>query len=290
MVVLVVASFLPPLSPSPLSSNQVRLNKSIDYFAQGYDFSVGLIPETPGSHRFWLYSDNYLAALAISRYDSGNQSTVGFASAIESALGSYASTLPPEATVNQFTALNSTGASFDCTANYTISWSSGGTVLPATGPVSIMTTSSDQSPACASQNYADLLLLQAVYYHRLGNATEAASYYQAAAKDFDGTGFVDLANQGAASGARVYQTYKLALYVYATYCLGEQGRATNLATAENTLLYMQDNSTGGFATSYGASLTSLNAPGVAPTSGTNTETTALAALALELMIHPAGTC
>ena len=287
LAALLLLSFVSPLAQPPLSPYQVRLNGTIDYFAHNYDPSAGLIPVTPGSHTFWLYSDNYLAALAISRYDARNQSTSNFATALEAALGGYAATLPPGVAQNQYAALNSTAASFGCSASYAISWSSGGVLVPGNGSAAIMTTSNDQSPACAAQNYVDLLLLQAVYYHRLGDATAATSYYQAAARDVDGSGFVDLANAGSATGTRAYQSYKVALYVYATYCLGRQASTTNLAAAESTLLYMQSNSTGGFATSYGVS---LSGPGVSPSSGVNTETTALAALALELMISPSSSC
>ena len=288
LIILLVISFLPPLQGSP-SPNQVRLNRAVDYFANTYVAKVGLIPEAPGSHGFWLYSDNYLSALALSRYGSGNQSTAGFASAIAAAVGGYGSTLPAALLRSQYTALNSTTASFDCSANYAISWASGGARAPENGSATVMTTSNDQSPSCGSQNYADLLLLQAVYNHRLGNESAALGYYQNAAKDFDGRGFVDLANSGQA-GTRVYQTYKVALYVYATYCLSQQASASNLAAAERTMLYMQSNSTGGFATSYQADLTALNAPGVTAASGANTETTALAALAIELMINPSSQC
>lgn len=288
LIILLVVSFLPTLQ-APLPANQVRLNRAVDYFANTYDAKVGLIAETPGSQRFWLYSDNYLSALALGRYSSGNQSTSGFASAIDAAVVGYGSTLPAGLLTNQYTALNSTTASFDCSANYAISWASGGALVPGNGSAAVMTTSNDKGPSCGSQNYADLLLLQAVYNHRLGNNTAALSYYQMAAKEFDGTGFVDLTNSGQA-GTRVYQTYKVALYVYATYCLSQQASASNLATAERTMLYMQSNSTGGFATTYEGNLTSLSAPGVTASSGANTETTALAALAIELMINPSSSC
>ena len=202
--------------------------------------------------------------------------------ALSTALSGYEATLPAGLRQSQYAALNSTKAHFDCSSNYALSWSAGGQAAGGNGSAILMTTANNQSPACASQNYADLLFLQAVYNHRLGDSTAAASYYQLGANDFDGKGFVDLANQGSAQGTLTYQTYKVALYVYSTICLGEQANAPSLPVAESTLLHMQSNSTGGFATSYGA--------GITPTSGVNTETTALAALALELMNSPSSSC
>ena len=290
LAVLLLFSLYPVGPSGPKPNNQVALDRAITYFANSYNFTLGLIPETPGSHVYWLISDNYLADLALTRYSASNQSTANFGMALTTALSGYESTLPTALRQSQYSALNSTKAYFDCSADYAVSWSTGGQAASGNGTAVLMTTANNQSPTCASQNYADLLFLQAIYYHRLGNATAAASYYQMGAKDFVGRGFVDLANQGSTQSTLAYQTYKLALYVYASICLGDQGSAANLSTAEGTLLFLQDNSTGGFATSYGPNLTSLNAPGIAPTSGVNTETTALAALALELMIAPSASC
>ncbi|MDG7007173.1 MAG: hypothetical protein JRN06_02880 [Nitrososphaerota archaeon] len=282
LAVLLLFSLYPVGPSGPKPKSQVALDSAITYFANNYNFTLGLIPETPGSHVYWLVSDNYLADLALTRYSSSNQSTANFGAALSTALSGYEATLPAVLRQSQYSALNSTKAYFGCSADYALSWSTGGVAAGGNGSAVLMTTANDQGPACASQNYADLLFLQAIYSHRLGDSTAAASYYQTGAKDFDGKGFVDLANQGSAQGTLTYQTYKVALYVYATICLGEQANAPNLAAAESTLLHMQSNSTGGFATSYGS--------GITPTSGANTETTALAALALELMISPSSSC
>ncbi|MDG6988539.1 MAG: hypothetical protein JRN21_04350 [Nitrososphaerota archaeon] len=283
VIVVAVVSAYPTTSPPRASPYQRPLDLAVSYFVRNYSPATALVPETPTTQTYWIYSDNYLVALALARYDPQNSSTEAFAGALESAVGAFSLSFPPSLDGNQYEALNSTTASFNCSSNHVLTWSG----EPPGGTVVYATTSNDGSPACASQNYADLYLLQAVYYHRLGNATAALHYYQLAARDFNGVGIVDLAN---ANSPHVYQTYKLALYVYATYCLGEQATATSLSAAEGTLLSLQSASTGGFATAYGPNPTSLSAPGVAPLSGPNTETTALAALALELMINPAGPC
>jgi hypothetical protein len=282
LAILLIFTFVPLGSSPPKSRDQVALDRAVTYFVTDYNGTLGLISEYPGSHVFWLSSDNYLASLALTRYSSSNQSTMSYGDVLFAALAGYESTLPPALMQNEYSALNSTSGYFDCSANYAASWSAGGQLASGSGSAMLMTTANNQSPSCAGQNYADLLFLQAIHYHKVGNSTAAADYYQAGAKDFDGRGFVDLANEGSNQTAPSYQTYKVALYVYASICLGEQGSAANLQTAESTLLHMQSNSTGGFATSYGSSIT--------PTSGVNTETTALAALALELMITPTAAC
>jgi hypothetical protein len=276
LVALVASSLVNYLPKSPKTSDQVRLDMTISYFVHSYSPTVGLISETPGGSTFWLYSDNYLSALAISRYDPKNLSTSGFVSALLTAFGGYASTLPSDLARNQYTALNSTTASFDCSANYTLSWASAQETQTG-GSASLKTTANDHSPACASENYADLLFLQALYYHRLGNGSEASQYYNLAAADFDGKGVADIAFNGS-----LYQTYKLALFVYTSSCLG-RAAGTGFGAALDTLLRMQDNSTGGFYTGYTPALSH---------DGTtvNTETTALAALALEQLIHPSSSC
>jgi len=285
LAALLLLSFLPYLYHPPLTASQVRLNKTIDYFAHNYNLTTGLIPEFPGSHTFWLYSDNYLAALALSRYDPRNGPTSNFASALETAIGGYRATLPLPQLWNQYTALNSTSTSFNCSMNYHLSWlATNGGDSPGGGRAMLKTTANDQGDTCSSQNYADLLFLQAVYYHRLKNESAAMQFYQRGASDFDGVGIKDLPFKTLGSGSfNAYQTYKLALYLYAGSCLGTQTSDPNYPGLLSILLKQQDNSTGGFYTGY-YSLTLPSSP------HPNTETTALAALALELIIRPSSSC
>ena len=156
----------------------------------------------------------------------------------------YVVTLPPTLAQNQYAVLNSTSAYFRCSANYMLGWSMGNQSIQVHGPVLLMTTANDQSPACASQNYADLLFLQALYYHRIGNSTAASSFYQLGVKDFDGIGFADVAYSDSSSTSyHLYQTYKVALYVYTTYCLGLQSSSPDLGKATSILMLMQSDST-----------------------------------------------
>ena len=277
LAALLVVSFLPALFPVTLSPAQVKLNRTIDYFANNYDERTGLIPSTPGSSTYWLYSDNYLAVLAISRYDVTNQSTAGFATSLNVAFDGYAATLPSSLAESQYTAMNSTTASFDCVSDYSLSWSSGGLAAQGNSSAVLMTAVNNRGPSCTSQNYADLLFLQALYYHRLGDSNASSTYYNLGAADFNGKGLADNGFNGT-----LYQTYKLALYVYTSSCLGHAS-GIGFSTANSTLWSLQDESTGGFYSGYNTSLSP---------SGTtvNTQTTALAALALEQLAKPSTSC
>lgn len=269
------------------SADQAALNRSIYYFARFYDLTTGLMPETPNGTTFWLYSDNYLSSLAISRYSSSNQSTMNFATSLHYLVEGYASTFDGGNISSQYAALNSSVASFNCSNDYALSWSRGGGNPPAgSGARTIETTANDGNGACATlaQNYADLLFLQAIYYHKSGNAAHAASFYQAGARDFDGIGIADSAySDPSSSSYHVYQTYKLALYLYAVACTGQRSTDTNFSLLNSTLLSLQDKATGGFFTGY------YPTPATHST-GVNTETTALATLAIELVISPSASC
>lgn len=281
LAILLVASFVQYAYRAPVTGNQFRLNKVVDYFANNYDVTTGLIAESPGSHTYWLYSDNYLAVLALERYDPGNSSTISFSAAVDVALRGYLATAPESLGQNQYSALNSTSAYFDCSADFAISWTRAGMPVGGNGSTVVMTTANSQNPSCASQNYADLLLLRAIHEQEVGNTTGALALYRLAANDFDGYGFRDLANINVSTySPSAYQTYKLALFVYATYFFGQQRSSPQLQPALGALFFLQSNSTGGFTTGYSRNSLALGL-GITPSGGVNTETTALAALALE---------
>ncbi len=199
----------------PLSREQIALNKAVAYFARFFNATVGLIRESPGGQEYWLYSDNYLASLALARYDPTNRNAVSFGRSLYYVVQSYASTLSASLRLNQYTALNSTKSSFLCSREYALTWSGQGNAsLSYNTRAIIKTTANDGDPACASiqENYADLLFLQALMAHRVGDNASALSFYHAAANDFDGTGIKDTPFTVMNSGEfNTYQTYKVAL-------------------------------------------------------------------------------
>ena len=97
----------------------------------------------------------------------------------------------------------------------------------------------------------------------------ATKLFNIGAEMYDGIGFNDTAfQQGSAGG--VYQTYKLALYIYVANELGEQVPSSVFTN----LMRMQNTDSGGFCTGYLSNFSNDN-------TSTNTETTCLAILELE---------
>jgi hypothetical protein len=282
LVALLLFSFLSGSIVPPKSSDQSRLDRTIYYFAQAYDPTTGLVAQAHGSSVFWLYPDNYLASLAIGRYAPANSSTSSFAMALSAAVGGYLATLPQQYNASEFTALNSTAASFNCPSKYTLSWTPQ-VNASASAKAEISTQSNTGSQTCASGNYADLLLLQAIWFHRFGDSSKASSFYSLASADFNGKGFSDAVYNGT-----YYRTSNLALYVYASSCLGEN--SSTYTSAERLLFSLQDNSTGGFYQGYTVNLSALNAPESTPVGGVTTEATALASLVLDQLVHPISGC
>jgi parallel beta-helix repeat protein len=130
------------------------------------------------------------------------------------------------------------------------------------GDAVINITLNNETGALNPNNYADIAFLEAIYYSNVGLAQNSSFAYTIGQVMFDGNGLKDTVFQGQ------YQTYKLALYIYASIILDQQ---FPLST-ETTLLKMQAAS-GGFYTGYDQNYS---------TNGTNTnvETTSLAILAL----------
>ena len=287
-LVLVIFSNMPQ---PPRTKYQVALDRAVSYFGANYNTTVGLIPEEPGGKTFWLYSDNYLVSLAVSRYPDQNQSVVDLWGAVRYVVGAFGATIPGGIPGNQYSALNSTVAPFGCPEPVSIGWTPQ-TGVSSSGTAAIRTTANAGGPACAglAANYADLLFLQAVRFHRLGNSSAALTYFHAAASDFNGQGVADRAYTDNTSSTRgQYQTFKVALLVYSTYCLGQQAAANStLTSALGILMQAQDPASGGFETGY-VPIHAGNRT-ITPLGSVNTETTALAALALELAITPTSAC
>lgn len=284
VIVLLVVSLVPVL-PTYVSPDQKSLNKAVGYFAKYYDVKTGLIPSTPNGTTYFLYSDNYLASVALQRYSTTNSSTLDFSEAVYAALSGYASTLPPSLLRSSYTTLNSTYSYFGCTSNYTIGWrTSNGTSIPIRGADDIETVSiSPVAGSCASENYADLLFLQAIYYYKQGNTTVSSQYYNRAVEDFDGMGLADLAfTLKNSTSYGVYQTSNLALYVYADACMAKSNTDPNFPFLNSTLVHMQDPATGGFFAGYDSDLQHVT--------GVTTQATALASLALEEIVSPSIGC
>ena len=239
---------------TPLSfSLDKNLTSAIDYLLADYNPKLGLIPETPNSSVYWLYSDNYLAALALSQYGGADLTIAHTGANISVTLYRY---LPLAKAYNQYTAIGTSLCAFSPSQNYTIGESNG---------YHLETTVNNGTGSLSGEQYADIAFLNAICLQGHGNTTAAVAAYDQAAKFFDGVGMRDLPYNQTGQ----YQTYKLALFLYASAALDQPFNTTALST----LLRMQAPD-GGFYTGYDASYSHQ-------TTLTNTETTSLVILALE---------
>ena len=137
--------------------------------------------------------------------------------------------------------------------------------------VTINCTINNGTGTLSSQDYADIAFLEAIYYQNINETANAKDAYEKGVAMWNGTGFTDTAY----NSSRGYDTFKLALYIYASKVLN----CSFDVRAYNNLLACQINAgvsdvanAGGFATYYTANNATNNQ--------TNTETTALAILAL----------
>jgi hypothetical protein len=283
VVIIVVAASLSFFiySPSPPSKNDSAIGNALTYLAGNYDNKLGLISEYQGSNTFWLYSDNYLASLAFNGYSGVNSNFGTYASILRVTVGGYTASIPPSDFVNMYMVLNSSTVSppFGCPESFTYTWADGAeSPIPYSQYQAHLNVTLNDGSACplSPSQYADAAFLEAIYYVKAGEMTQATSAFATGSNFYDGTGLNDSAYYNPqSSSAGVYQTYKLALFLYAANCMSQQSQVSALTAQLESL---QDNSTGGFYTGY----TSLASPVMSGVSQTNSETTALAALAIEL--------
>ena len=239
------------------------LDPAVNYLYDNYNESIGLIHESPEAefkNNYYIYSDNYLASLVLGNYDPSNLTMIGRAENITNKMQYYLGLAGIANPINQYMALNESEFAFNCSANFN---------LTSVDGAAIKTTINNQSGSLDPKSYADIAFLQSVYYHRMDNDSMAMRVYNdgvnCSINLTGGMGFQDRAF----NDSYLYPTYKLALYIYASKLLGQDYDQQ----AFDTLIAMQQPN-GGFATSYDSDLQA--------TSGTNTETTSLAVLALNL--------
>jgi len=225
------------------AAHEVRL--ACTFLESDFNASLGLISETPSHEHYFLNSDNYLASLVLSR-ECGNS---GMAERINQTLARYDAQEFP----NQFMVF-SCREDLNGSENYNLSRK-------------VSTTINNQSGGPLSDSYADIAFLRA-YYETMcaGSTLGALAAFSAGAAEYNGIGFNDTAFRGGQSQG-IYQTYKLALYIYVAELLGQRIPLSALTS----LLQMQATD-GGFYTGYYSDLAHGNT--------TNTETTSLAILSL----------
>lgn len=219
------------------------------YLFTNYNPDLGLISEAPNAEptTYFLYSDNYVASLALEDLDL-NVPSLG----VYKVLAGYS--VDSEYFANGFTQV----------------------VLDVVGDKVIKSESPDPTVRLPDwKEYADRLLLSSINYANRGDLDQASGLFDLAAGMYDGTGLNDKAAQ--ANGE--YATYKLALYIIAANRLNLD--RPELHEMADTILALQEsdpdsNRYGGIYTEYDSNLSPL------PHTDTNTETTALCLFALTL--------
>jgi hypothetical protein len=238
------------------------LDPAVNYLCMNYDDTVGLIRESPDpefENNYWVYSDNYLASLVLLIYDQSNLTLTGRAENITNGMQYCLHQAGICNPMNQYMALTESASYFDNAPPVTLARVDGATINTA--------MNNRIEDPLLPWNYSDIAFLQAVYYHELGHESDAMKAYGYGVNRYDGKGFKD----DAYNDSYLYQTYKLALYIYASKSLCQEYEQQ----AFDTLLAMQQHDgNGGFNTSYDSSLREIG--------GTNTETTSLAVLSLIL--------
>jgi hypothetical protein len=261
LLLLVSPAAVARAQPSQSAISAQVVTPGVNYLMANYNTSVGLVRNSPDSlslrNSYYLYSDNFLASLVFWNFDQNNITLARDAQNITKTMEGRLYGQPNP--LNQYETLSSTVYSFYPSRDFT---------LYTRGQERILTTINNQSSTSLDpRQYADIGFLMAVYYHLLGNDSAARIAYYDAYGTWDGIGFKDAAFSGQ------YQTYKLALYIYASKLLG----ISYDKQAFNTLIDLQATSgidNGGFYTCYD--------PSGRASCGSNAETTALAILALDL--------
>jgi hypothetical protein len=221
------------------------------FLASLLDPDLGLVPEFPGSKTYWLFHDNYLAAKVLERTDPP------LARRIRTAIAGFGVTR---------------------SGKIELLFGEAGRPLPfryhrltevkRVGEKVIKTEVAGDQVQPDWERYADLLFLAAIAEVK-ANRDKARERFDAGMKLWDGRGFADRAS----AKADKYATYKLALVLIA----GEriEQRPDCWPELKKRLLAMQ-RADGGFITDYRAD--------GRPVGQANVETTALAVLALDVVI------
>jgi hypothetical protein len=254
-------------------AKRVAVEAGFGYLLINYNASLGLMRDSPDNaalqNTYFLYSDNYLAAVALWNYAADSPIVAKDIQGINQTMTADLSKMKD--VVNQYEALTTGTCAFNGSKDFPVK---------TLGQAGILTTVNNQTADwLPASNYSDIAFLEAICYSRevsfagpSYSLPDAQDAYRAGVSNLKGLCFEDEAFTSPGSVSQgTCQTYKLALYIYASRLLGDPYPQSAL----NLLLNMSAPSgtdMGGFYTCYG---TDLN-----PRCGTNVETTALAILAL----------
>ena len=230
--------------PVPSSLLTQKLQAACSFLKSLYNPALGLVRSTPNSSVYYIASDNLLAEKALNSSSCASTISQGIKESINSCCASgndgmhetllgvrihvpiknSAIYIVANSTANiPFRNVTPTAAG----ANYTILWE----VHNSTGVF----------PDCV---YADVAVYTALEFRLDGNSTGAQHEMDCLNLMFDGKGMVDEPyKDGSSSEHGVYQTFKLALYLYAL-------QATGSYYYEEDALLRSQGPDGGFHTGY----------------------------------------
>ncbi len=245
---------------STSESNELRA--AVNYLALNYDPHVGLIRDSPGSDAFSLFSDNYLAVLAIRGYPKSNSTLAAIARNVTETLSRYSPSLGEALSEYMILGGNWSApcAPIHDAVSYTVSNSTGGDVSA---------TLNNGTGVLSPSDDAGVSILEAVCSLGRDDSSGWSGGFGQATKLFDGIGFCD-SNSSFCEPKGGYRTSDLALYLFAerSQC-GTTNETTDLAVT--WALLQQQAPSGGYYIGY---------TGLGSESLTNTNTTSLAILAL----------
>ena len=147
---------------------------------------MGLIPEVPNGNTYWLYSDNFLASLALERYSNytGNMTYANIAAKIEGNISECVNIAT--SVLNQYNVLNSSIKAFNPSIfnnasnknlfNYTEGNKAGAV---------INITLNNGSIELNSSQYADIAFLEAIYSNYTRQANYALGNYTIGSEMFE---------------------------------------------------------------------------------------------------------
>lgn len=230
------------------------------FLLAGYDPYIGLVRESPHANPnlYWLYSDNYLASLALEKAQPKIAKTITQSIAIYQAIGQ----IGPSAKWKVLSGEVVPEAVFAMDVNLS-------NITKIEGN-EVRSEVTDPTRPMLWKDYADLLLLATINAFNRGDLVEAQNLFGNVT--FDGTGITDAANKQGN-----YSTYKLALYLIAAEKIGIHIPAAK--EIKNRILSLQDNDH--TSSGYGGVFTDYDSNGKNILgSDTNTETTSLVLLAL----------
>jgi hypothetical protein len=234
-----------------------NITKAYEYLLNLYSAHYGLVRENENIEKYWLWSDNVLAAQALKDYN----------------YSLYANITNTIRTYSQYYHINFRSA-WAALIGPTSSDGFPSFRSPINKNVMPKIWYSDYNGSVELQcaDYADIAFLKSLYFYEINKIEQSKACYNAGASMFDGIGFKDKAF---VSDGFKYSTYKVALWKIASNITGfiESKEAMQVISRAQDMIIgkAQDKKTGGECTYYSASLM--------PCNETNVETTSLAIIA-----------